>query len=741
MDCPNESRVIRAALEAVPGVCAVHIDLVRQQLSAHTDTAQASSAFLQKVLADSGFPAQLMDDTETAPAPGTAPAPVAGANWKSLTPVLVSATLLAVGAALEAGLVPDLGATALPARILLGISLLFSMRSFVHRAFSALRHRHADMNTLVTIAALGALALGDWIEAALVALLFAVAHQLEAASASRVRRSIDDCLAHLPATAIRVDPSTGALTAVPVPQVLVDDLLLVHPGEHIPADGIVETGWSEVDQSAMTGESLPVTVSPGATVYAGTANGRGALRVRVTALANQSRASQLEQAIQQAHALRSATERWVDSFARVYTPAVLGLAVVVATLPPLLGYQWQQWFYHALVLLLIACPCALVIATPVAMVSGITALARKGVLVRGGEGIERAARVRAVAFDKTGVLTQGDLELRHITWWSADNCPADGCPDDGGQPLDKLRMLGRVLAVEVLSEHPAARAFVRYAQQALRTSTAQPATADRYLALPGLGGEGMVDGACVWVGSPVLAAQRGAWSSQAQALADTLPVADNSLMTAGSGKQLWLIAALGDSPRPEARKAIQDLERMGLTDIVMLSGDHPSHCEAVAQSIGIPRYHAGLLPQQKLAAVRALESSHGSVAMVGDGLNDAAALAAASFSVAVGSNASHRSVQVADAILWDGNLRRIPLLLAHARRTISTIRLNVIFAIASKVVFAGFALLGFATLWMAVLADVGATLLVTANGLRLLRSAQPIEMETRSEDIAPRTSS
>lgn len=713
MDCANESRAIDTALRACPGVADVHFDLVRQRVTILFDAGQTGLSALRAAIQRAGFPVA----TEGFPANGDGG--IRGQIWLAT----VAALLFLIGAKLAMGWLdlPLLSPSQTPARFLLGISMLCSMWYFVPRAWQSLRQRHADMNVLVAVAALGAVLLGDWVEGALVTLLFAVAHLLEAASAARVRKSIERFLDMMPQTAERAVGDNGLTETVPTHAVLAGDLLVVKPGARVPADGVVETGWSSVDQSALTGEAIPAEVQPGTTVFAGSTNGAGALRIRATRDAAHSRAARLEETIQQSQMLRSPTERWVERFARTYTPAVIALAAAVALLPPLVGYDWREWFYHSLVLLLIACPCALVISTPVTMVSAISALARMGILVRGGETVERAASIRAVAFDKTGVLTTGNLRVRRLAAMPG---------------IDERHALSRAAALEALSEHPVARAVVSRAE----TFAARP-PASQFHAIPGLGGEGLVEGVAVWVGSPTLARQRRAWSPEAEALVQGLSGEGGALVATGSGDQLWLIAALGDSPRPEASSAIRELADMGVSRIVMLSGDHPANCASVASAVGISEVQASLLPEEKLAALREIEAASGPVVMVGDGINDAPAMAAASLSIAAGQRASEVTLQAADAVIWDGDLRRVPLLLAQSQRAMRVVRQNVVLAVGSKALFAVLALFGLATLWMAVVADVGATLLVTANGLRLLGIRQGKEIETNSGVVAPSTSS
>jgi Zn2+/Cd2+-exporting ATPase len=729
MDCPNESRVIAAALGALPGVRGVDFELMRQRVHVSWDASEVSLPGVLRCIRATGFSAEVVSARDSAAAASSSFTDASESGvpfpWRVGTATVLLLAAVFLQSVDRLPWFPEL-IPAAAAKALFSLSILASASTFAGRALGSLKQRRADMNLLVLVATVGAVLLGEWVEAALVSLLFATAHLLEGWSAARVRKSIEGFCSLMPQEALRIDESAGAAQSVGVDALRPGDLLLVKPGAHVPADGVVESGWSWVDQAALTGESLPLEARPGVSVLAGSTNGEGSLHIRATSDAAHSRARRVEEAIQEAQLRRSPTERWVERFARIYTPVVLLTGVAVACLPLLAGVPFSQSFYAALVLILIACPCALVIATPVTMVSAISGLARRGVLLRGAESLERAAKVRAIAFDKTGVLTTGELKLAQIRFMPG---------------VDPQCSLLAAAAVERLSEHPAARAVVTYATSACSGNTRVMPEAIAFQALPGLGGHGLVDGKQVWVGSPALAESHGAWSRDARHLADALLDSEGSLVCAGTGADLWFLATLSDRPRPEAKVAVSRLQAMGLARVSMLSGDHRSNCERVAGSAGIADVYASLLPEQKLEMLSRLQQEHGQVAMVGDGINDAPAMAAAWMSIAAGDRAADVTLQAADAVVWGGDLRRMPLLLSHARRTMRTVHWNAAFAIGSKAVVAVLAAAGLATLWMAVLADVGATLLVTANGLRLLRIPQPAEIETSEGVAAPITSS
>lgn len=715
LDCANEVRIIRAALEVLPGVRRVDADPLRGRARIEFDEQETSALAIQQAIRQAGFTSEIEGEGAAA----------AQRDHRSKVRLIGIAgiCILAGGlAAVTNATLPGIPFSNWVPRLLLLGGAALSARFYAPRAWNALRRRHADMNVLVMVATVGAFLLGEWLEGAAVSFLFAVANLLEAWSALRVRKSIERFLDLTPQIADRIDEATGEAETVLSSMVRKGDLLLVRPGGRIPVDGTVEQGCSYVNQSALTGEEVPLYAEPGTAVLAGSANGEAALRVRATEDARYSLAARVKDAVLRAQSQRSQTERWVERFSRRYTPMVVAAAILVALVPALLGMNAQEWFYNALVLVLIACPCALVISTPVTMVSAITALARGGVLLRGGESVERAASVKAVAFDKTGVLTTGQLRVLGTKVFPG---------------ADLLVALRAAAALERLSEHPVARAIVAEAERL----GVPAATAVEYRALPGQGGEGIVDDAPVWVGSPRLAASRGAWNAELDDEMEASGLLAGTLVCVGSGPQLWLAIALGDQPRPGAATAIATLRQSGYSPLAMLTGDRRASAGRIAEAAGLTEVRASLLPEDKLSALRDLEGQGGSVAMVGDGLNDAPAMAAAHFSIASGDRGTNVTLEAADAVIWDGDLRRVPWLFGVCRQAMAIVRQNVVFAVGSKLAFAVLAALGVATLWMAVLADVGATILVTFNGLRMLRAAQAPAMDTNEALDPIKTSS
>jgi Cd2+/Zn2+-exporting ATPase len=575
------------------------------------------------------------------------------------------------------------------------------------RAYAAIQRRILDINTLMVIAVVGAGILGEWFEAAAVVWLFAVAQQLEVLSMDRARHAIRRLMTLAADTAtVRRD---GTDLVVRTEEVRAGDLVILRPGERLAVDGVVRAGLSAVDQAPVTGESWPVEKTPGAAVFAGTINGSGALEIEATRRAADSTLARIVRLVEQAQRQRAPVQTFVERFARWYTPAVVGVALAVAIVPPLaLGglAGWTSlagvWTYRALALLVVACPCALVISTPVSVVSALTAAARAGVLIKGGAHLERLAGVRCVALDKTGTLTEGRVTVTDVVG-------LDGVSPHG--------VLGVAAALESRSEHPIGRAIVSHAR--LVGLTVQPG--DGFRALPGFGAEAMVAAAPALIGSHRLFEERQLCTP---ALHDRLDEVERRgvtpVLVGHDGAPLGLIG-LSDTLRADGSNAVAALRRAGVTHIALLTGDSRLNAERVRRETAVDEVRADLLPDAKVGEVRRLQQAHGVVAMVGDGINDAPALAAADVGVAMGVAGSDVALETADVALMADDLSKLPFAIRLGRRTLGNIRQNVALALGLKLAFVALAAAGVATIWMAVLADTGASLLVTANGLRLLR--------------------
>lgn len=599
----------------------------------------------------------------------------------------------------------DGGVVPLPEMVVLALAIGSGLRLVLPRAWVAARTLRPDINVLMVIAVAGAVTIGEWFEAATVTFLFAVSLALESWSVERARRAISALLDLAPPT-VRVLLPDGREVERPAAEVAVGTRFLVRPGERIPLDGRVVAGTSSVDQAPITGESVPVTRQPGEEVYAGTINGEGVLEVESTKAASDTTLARIVRMVEEAHSRRARAEQWVERFARIYTPAVIVLAAVIAVLPPLLfGGDWAEWFYRALVLLVIACPCALVISTPVSVVAALAAAARRGVLVKGGAFVEAPARLAAIAFDKTGTLTRGQPAVVGLHALHGHS---------------ETEVLARAAALEARSAHPLARAVIACAREA----GGEPVPATDVRAVAGRGVTGMVDGQPVWIGSWRYAVERGKTDARSAELAEALEREGRTVVAVGDERHVCGLLAIADTVRPEAATALRALRELGIRHLVMLTGDNRRTAEAIARQTGIDEVHAELLPQDKVTVVERLVGRYGTVAMVGDGVNDAPALARSSVGIAMGAIGSDAAIETADIALMTDDLERLPWLVRHSRRTLATIRQNITFALAVKALFAGLTFAGYATLWGAITADVGASLLVVANALRLLRTGE-----------------
>lgn len=690
--CATEARQIEGQLAGVPGVERLSFDFVQRRLVVEGAVAAVA---VERAVAATGMRARPL---QRASAPERS-------WWERHGRLLLS---ILSGASLALSLIGEhfLGSEVVAGAFAVAAVVAGGWHVFP-RAWRAAMGRALDMNFLMSIAAIGALSIREWEEAASVMFLFSVAQLLEARSMDRARNAIRALmdLSPVEATVVR----DGRELRVPADQVGIDEVVVVRPGEKLPVDGVVESGHSSVNQAPITGESMPVAKGPGAEVFAGTLNGEGALEVRATRAAEDSTLARILHAVEEAQASRAPSQTFVDRFARVYTPAVVATALGLLVLPPLAGLgTWGEWFYRALVLLVVACPCALVISTPVTIVSALAGAARRGILIKGGLHLENAGRARVVAFDKTGTLTTGTPAVTAVV------------PLGGAATTEVIRLAA---AAERRSEHPLALAIVRHAEE---MGLDVPAATDTE-ALPGRGVRARIDGAEVVVGNVRLLEELGAMDDEVRRALDRKEAEGRTaaIVARGTGETVEPIGviALADTPRPEAAEALRGLHEAGIERVVMLTGDNARAAATVAASLGGPgrgvdEVMAGLLPADKAAAVRRLRDAHGTLIMVGDGINDAPALAAADVGVAMGAAGTDVALETADIALMADDLSKLPLAIRYARKAEGIIRVNIVFSLALKAAFMALAVLGAATLWMAVLADTGASLLVTANGMR-----------------------
>ncbi|KIN69863.1 Heavy metal translocating P-type ATPase [Sulfitobacter noctilucae] len=582
-------------------------------------------------------------------------------------------------------------------------AILFGVWLVAPKAWSSARRFSPDMNLLMVVAVAGAIALGEFFEAATVAFFFSLSLYLESWSVGRARNAVSALLDLAPPTA-RILYDDGSEDDVPAAAVAVGAKFIVRGGDRIPLDGEVVEGAGAVDQAPITGESALVPKEAGDDVYAGTINGEGTLTVQATKAASDTVLSKIIRMVGDAHSRRAEVEQWVTKFARVYTPVVMAGAIIIALVPPLVaGGDWGFWFYNALVLLVIACPCALVISTPVSIVAALAASARNGVLIKGGAYVEAPGRTTALAMDKTGTITMGEPEVAKV------------------YPISETSerdLLMRAAALEARSSHPLARAILSRAKQDSLSFVA----ADNTRTVPGRGLEGELQGQVIWLGSDRFAEEKGFGRAISAELRDRIEGAGNTLVAIGDDHGVNGVLELRDRIRPDAKSIVARLHAQGIKKIVMLTGDNAATAKAVATEVGIDEVRAELLPEDKVTAIEELVAQYATVAMIGDGVNDAPAMARAHYGIAMGAVGSDAAIETADIALMTDDIGKVPWLIGHSRRTMSIIKQNIGLSLATKAVFVVATAFGMASMWGAIAADVGVSLLVVANALRLLQA-------------------
>lgn len=685
MDCPTEEALIRNKLKGFPGVTGLNFNLLQRSLTiSHTLPSLDSVEVALKAI---GMQVGAVEAQDELPE-------VEKTNW---WPLIVSGL-----AALSAEIIELVSAGHHWLSLLLAlVAILTGGLKTYKKGWIALRNRNLNINALMSIAVTGALFIRQWPEAAMVMFLFALAEVIEAKSLDRARNAIRGLMAMTPEIAT-VQHSDGSWGEVPARDVVLDSIVRVRPGERIALDGIVIEGNSTVDQSPITGESLPVEKGPGEPVFAGTINQAGSFQFRVTAGADNSTLTRIIHAVEAAQGSRAPTQRFVDQFARVYTPAVFAVALAVAVIPPLaFGGLWMEWVYKSLVLLVIACPCALVISTPVTIVSGLAAAARRGILIKGGVYLEEGRKLAWLALDKTGTITHGKP------------AQTDFEPLDGVDPQE-VRCLAASLASR--SDHPVSHAIAVSAE----TDGIMPREVADFAALAGRGVTGRIGESAYYLGNSRLITENGFAEPDISSRIMTLERQGKSVVLLTDETRPLALFGVADTIKESSRDAIADLHRLGVRTM-MLTGDNQHAAEAIARSVGIDEVRAGLLPEDKLKIIETLQGNGGTVGMVGDGINDAPALARADVGFAMGAAGTDTAIETADVALMDDDLRKVAVFVQLSRTTSAILKQNIALALGIKVVFLVLTLMGHATMWMAVFADMGASLLVVGNGLRLLR--------------------
>ena len=681
MDCASCAATVEKRVGQLPGVHRAVVTFAAGRLDAEHEPGLALEE-IERAVRDAGYGVERAQEVEGPP------------FWRTprAISVLASALLLVLGLALSvagASEVASVG-TYLAAIVVGGVPIF-------RAALAGLRTRHMDMNVLMSAATIGAVGIGEWAEAAFVVVLFAAGNALQVYAIDRTRGAVR-ALARLAPDEVLVRRGDSE-RLVGAGEVAVGETVNVRPGERLALDGEVIEGRTTVDESPVTGESTPVEKGPGDAVYSGSLNGGGGVVVRVLREASDSTLQRIARLVEEAQATKAPAEQFVERFSRLYTPIVVAVAVILAVVPPVLGGEFGTWFYRALALLIIACPCALVISTPVTVVSGIGAASRRGILVKGGAALEAAGRLKALAFDKTGTLTEGRPVVSRVV-------PLDG--------RDEAEVLQLAAALERRSEHPLAHAIL----SAANGVDLPPVAGFRSLA--GRGAEGKVGGKGYLIGSPRLYAERGLVLGGATEALEAVERAGETPVILGSEESILAVFGIADAVRPDSRTTLESLREAGVGELVMLTGDAEAPARRIAEDLGIS-YRAQLLPEQKVQAVRNLVSEHGDVGMVGDGVNDAPALAASSVGFAMGAAGTDVALETADVALMQDDLPKLAEAVRLSRSAEGFIKQNVAVSILIKGLFVLLAPFGLVALWLAVLADMGTSIAVTLNGLRLFR--------------------
>lgn len=721
MDCPTEEGLIRRRLRTVQGISDLRFDLLGRRLTVLHDN--ADDALIVAALSDIGMvPAAVPEPAQKDAASNACedcacdsssnPDPNEARPWWRRHGLFALSGVLAASA--EAMYFAGVKETSLPVVAVAVVSILLGGLPTFRKGWTALRTFTLNINFLMTVAILGGAVIGAWPEIALVTFLFALAELIEAKALDRARNAVKGLMAMAPDEA-SVKQDDGSWTVVSAGAVPVGAVVQVKPGERLALDGVVVAGESSVNQAPVTGESVPVDKQVGDKVFAGTINESGVLEFKTTGGKDQTTLAKIIRTVQEAQGSRAPTQRFVDTFARVYTPVVCVAAVLVAVVPWLaFGQPFYPWLYKALVLLVIACPCALVISTPVTVVSGLTAAAKRGILIKGGVHLENGRKLKVVALDKTGTITEGKPRVTDVQ------------PIGGASKDEVLRIAA---SLDALSQHPVAIAVVA-------AWSGERASVEAFKSLTGRGVEGRIDGAAYFVGNHRLAEERKVCSPEVEAVLAGFEVQGKTTVVVASASTVLGVIAVADTPRESSVEAIKSLHDMGIKTL-MLSGDNQSTASAIAKTVGIDEARGGMLPEDKLAEIERLTKEHGdAIGMVGDGVNDAPALAKSTIGFAMGAAGTDTALETADVALMQDDLRGLPEFIALSRRTGSILTQNIALAIGIKVIFFALTVAGMGTMWMAVIADVGASILVVGNGLRTLRGGRSM-MQDRPARSTP----
>ncbi len=712
LDCAEEVKVLKKVFANREGIDDLFFDVLNGKMTVNYNREVISTKMIERLIASTGMQSYLWEERLLQES---------GSFWSSKGPLIMvycSGIFLVIALILEFLVFPDfqdllLGNRkktgflflSLPYRIL--IFYLFAIITgawFVFpKMIKAISHFRADMNLLMTIAVIGAMIIGEWFEAATVSFLFAVALQLEHWSMAHARKAISSLMDLSPTTARIQDSETGKFIIKRVEHIEKSTTIFIHPGEKIPLDAMVIKGSSNVNQAPITGESIPVEKNPNDTVYAGTINDDGALECLVIKDSKDTTLAGIINLIEKSQSKRAATQRWVEKFAQIYTPIMVILAFFIIVIPPLLfDASWIDWFSRGLVILVIACPCALVISTPVSIVSALTASAKHGILIKGGMALELPATLQVLAFDKTGTITQGQPGVQKIISLG---------------DYTEAEILKIAASIELSSEHPLAGAIIKHSKE--KKIEIKPCS--DFKNFKGLGAEGVVDNQLFWIGSHRFMHQRFKEPINIHDIATKLEETGCSVVALGNDTNVLGLISISDAPKKLITEILISMKATGIKHLVMLTGDNIPTAKALAEEIQIDQFYAELLPVDKLNIIEELKAKWGPVAMIGDGVNDAPAMAASNCGIAMGTMGTDVAIETADIALMSDDLSKIPWLIRHSKNTLKIIKQNIYFALGLKFLFMILALFGLSTLWMAIGADMGASLLVVFNGLRLLK--------------------
>lgn len=690
LDCADCAAKLEKRIAGIPGVENVKLNFAAAKMTVKHTTGTGE---IIRAVDEAGYKAEL------------AGAGIRKRNRPFYKEIKTVFTVLS-GVLLTAGFITSL--LDVPERINIGLFLgamitggLFVLRS----AFYSIKSFSLDMNVLMSVAAIGAAAIGEWSEGATVVFLFSLGNALQAYSMEKTRNSIKELMEIAPREALV--RRKGREIKLPVESIAIGDIIIVKPGERIAMDGKVVRGTSTVNQAPITGESMPVEKSPGCDAFAGTVNEDGSLEIEVTRLVQDTTLARIINMVEEAQAQRAPSQQFVDVFAKYYTPAVILAAVAVATVPPLgLGMPFMPWLEKALILLVIACPCALVISTPVSIVSAIGSAAKRGVLIKGGTYLEQAGALKVIAFDKTGTLTEGRPEITDII------------PEKG---YSQENVLSIAAAVEKRSQHPLARAILRRAER----ENLSLSESEDFQSIPGKGARAFIEGQLYYTGNLRLFDDLQVKTLTQRPVLGKLQKEGKTAILVGTGKEVHGIIAVADRPRYNSAAALRALKKAGIEKTVMLTGDNTGTARAMAAQVGVDDFRAELLPEDKLMAIQELQAQQGKVGMVGDGVNDAPALATADVGIAMGGAGTDTALETADIALMADDLSKLPYAVNLSRRALRVIKQNIAFALLIKAVFIAGTFGGLTSLWMAVFADMGASLIVIANGMSLMRVSHP----------------